>query len=149
VTGLLADANIQGQVAYLVQRMQAAPWTEFWQALGLVHRRFEDVGLSATATDLEIWNFCQTEQLILITDNRNLDSEELSRGIAQVMDGLIDRRLIQAPFAGGPSRELGLALPLSLGDFGQPLFEEQAILFGELFDAAKYFTYGLTHLSTS
>jgi len=76
VTGLLADANIQGQVEYPVQRMQAAAWTEFWQALGLVHRRFEDVGLSASATDLEIWNVCQTEQLILITDNRNLDSED-------------------------------------------------------------------------
>ena len=29
--GLLADANIQGQVEYLVQRMQAAAWNEFWQ----------------------------------------------------------------------------------------------------------------------
>ena len=37
---------------------------------------FEDVGLSASATDLEIWNVCQIEQLILITDNRNLDSED-------------------------------------------------------------------------
>ena len=65
------------------------------------------------------------------------------------MDGAVDCRLIHAAFAGGPSRELGLALPFNLGDFGQPLFEEQAILFGELLDAVKYFTYGLTHLSTS
>jgi predicted nuclease of predicted toxin-antitoxin system len=76
VKGLVADANIQGQVEYLVQRMQAEAWAEFWQALGLVLRRFEDVGLSAAATDLEVWNVCQAEQLILITDNRNLDSED-------------------------------------------------------------------------
>jgi hypothetical protein len=44
VKGLVADANIQGQVEYLVQRMQAEAWAEFWQALGLVLRRFEDVG---------------------------------------------------------------------------------------------------------
>ena len=43
--GLIADANVQGQVEYLVQRMQADAWADFWQALGLVLRRFEDVGL--------------------------------------------------------------------------------------------------------
>ena len=74
--GLVADANIQGQVEYLVQRMQADAWADFWQALGLALYRFEDVGLSASSTDLEIWNVCQAEQLILITDNRNLDSED-------------------------------------------------------------------------
>ncbi len=74
--GLVADANIQGQVEYLVQWMQADDWADFWQALGLVLYRFEDVGLSASSTDLEIWNVCQSEQLVLITDNRNLDSED-------------------------------------------------------------------------
>ncbi len=74
--GLVADANIQGQVEYLVQRMQADAWAEFWQALGLVLHRFEDIGLSGSSTDLEVWNVCQAEQLILITDNRNLDSED-------------------------------------------------------------------------
>jgi len=76
VKGLVADANIQGQVECLVQRMQADAWTDFWQALGLVLYGFEDVGLSTSATDLEVWNVCQAEELILITDNRNLDSED-------------------------------------------------------------------------
>jgi hypothetical protein len=76
VKGLIADANIQGQVEYLVQRMQAEAWAEFWQALGLALRRFEDVGLSTSATDLDVWSIFQAEQLILITDNRNLDSED-------------------------------------------------------------------------
>ena len=74
--GLGADANIQGQVEYLLQRMQADPWADVWQALGLVLRRFEDIGLSESSTDLEVWDVCQAEQLILITDNRNLDSED-------------------------------------------------------------------------
>jgi len=76
VKGLVADANIQGQVAHLVERMQAEDWADFWQSLGLVVRQFEDLRLPASATDLEVWNVCQTEQLILITDNRNLDSED-------------------------------------------------------------------------
>jgi hypothetical protein len=49
VQGILADHNIIGQVTYLVQLMQAEPWAEFWQHLGLALRGFEDVGLTATA----------------------------------------------------------------------------------------------------
>jgi hypothetical protein len=75
VKGLVADANIQGQVEYFVQRMQADVWADIWDALGLVLMRFEDIGLSASSTDSEVWNVCQAEQLILVTDNRNLDSE--------------------------------------------------------------------------
>jgi hypothetical protein len=30
VKGLVADGNIQGQVEYLVQRMQADAWADFW-----------------------------------------------------------------------------------------------------------------------
>src|SRR4051794_29874334 len=56
--------------------MQEDPWADFWHALGLVFHHFGDVGLSASSTDFEVWNACQDEQLILITDNRNLDSDE-------------------------------------------------------------------------
>jgi hypothetical protein len=56
VKGLIADANVQGQVGYLVLRMQANAWADFWQALGLALYRFEDVGLSASSTDSEVWN---------------------------------------------------------------------------------------------
>jgi hypothetical protein len=35
VKGLGADANIQGLVEYLLQRMQADAWANFWQALGV------------------------------------------------------------------------------------------------------------------
>jgi hypothetical protein len=76
VKGIVADANIQGQVEHLARRMQAEPWTDFWQALGLALLRFEDIGLSPSATDLEIWNVCPAEQVVLITDNRNLESED-------------------------------------------------------------------------
>lgn len=72
--GILADNNVIGQVAYLVQLMQSEPWADFWKELGLVLRRFEDVGLAPDATDVEVWQRCQAEELILITDNRNDDS---------------------------------------------------------------------------
>ena len=74
--GLLADVNTRGPVDYLVQHMQAEPWAEFWTYLGLRLLHFEDVGLLPTSPDLEIWQRCQAEQLILITNNRNARSPD-------------------------------------------------------------------------
>jgi hypothetical protein len=74
--GILADNNVIGQVAHLVQMMQAKPWADFWNELGLVLYRFGDVGLAANASDVEIWKRCQADELILITDNRNDDSPD-------------------------------------------------------------------------
>jgi hypothetical protein len=76
VKGILADANIIGPIEALVNQMQSGIWAEFWTALGLEFKRFGDVGLSLDAPDLVIWQTCQTEQLILITDNRNKKSHD-------------------------------------------------------------------------
>jgi hypothetical protein len=76
VNGILADVNIVGQVAFLVQIMQSGAWADFWQALGLVLHEFADVGLAPDATDLEIWQRCQAEHLILLTNNRNDDGPD-------------------------------------------------------------------------
>ncbi len=71
--GILADIHLIGPVEDLVREMQTERWSEFWEALGLVLFHFEDVGLTP---DLEIWQRCQAEQLVLITNNRNEDSPD-------------------------------------------------------------------------
>jgi hypothetical protein len=76
VKGLLADINVIGFVQTLVRIMQSEPWSEFWNSLGLVVRTFREIGLTRTSTDLSIWESCQAEQLVLITDNRNEDSPD-------------------------------------------------------------------------
>jgi predicted nuclease of predicted toxin-antitoxin system len=76
VQGILADANISSPVDDLVREMQKEPWAEFWNHLGLALFHFDDVGLTPTSTDLEIWQRCQAEQLVLITNNRNEDSPD-------------------------------------------------------------------------
>jgi len=76
VKGILADIHLTGPVAALVREMQAGSWAEFWKDLGLVLFHFEDVGLTSTSTDFEIWQCCQAQQLIFITNNRNSDSPE-------------------------------------------------------------------------
>lgn len=68
---LLADANIQGYVDWLVVLMQEEPWKPFWDHLQLRHVHFPDVGLAADASDDQVWQTCQDHALYLITDNRN------------------------------------------------------------------------------
>lgn len=70
--GILADNDVRGQVEYLVALMQTEPWREFWLDLGLALFDFEDVGLTAASADMEVWERCQADELVLITGNRNL-----------------------------------------------------------------------------
>jgi hypothetical protein len=65
------------------------------------------------------------------------------------MDGLVDRRLIQAAFAGDLACVLSLALPLGLGQFGRPFFQDQSVLSRELFDPVEDLAHGLTYIETS
>ena len=71
VKGILADINTRGPVDYLVQKMQAEPWAYYWRELGLVLCQFDDLGLHVESKDLEIWQRCQAEKLVFITNNRN------------------------------------------------------------------------------
>jgi len=76
VKGILADIHLGGPIDNLVRQMQREPWVEFWQYLALTLYHLDDVGLTATSTDLEIWRCCQAEQLVFITNNRNEDSPD-------------------------------------------------------------------------
>jgi len=76
VNGLLADVNIQGQVDRLVARMKSGPWKLFWDDLQLPYLRFSDVGLAFDSPDSLVWQTCQQQQLVLITDNRNRDAPD-------------------------------------------------------------------------
>ena len=74
--GILADINVIGPVGSLVRQMQTPEWIGIWTSLNIEFKHFHDVGLSADSTDLEIWQTCQSEQLVLVTDNRNRDRDD-------------------------------------------------------------------------
>lgn len=103
--GLLADINVQGYIDVLVAQMQAEPWKLFWEHLHLNYFHFADVGLVPEALDSHVWETCQREELVLITDNRNkYDAglralagaipqlrevlQELGRGLEEPADGI-------------------------------------------------------------
>src|SRR3954470_23006038 len=63
--------------------MQAEPWREFWEGLGVAVVTFAEVGLPPDAPDSEVWQLCQDRQSVLVTGNRNADgTDSLQAAIA-------------------------------------------------------------------
>lgn len=58
----------------LFREMQSPTWIEVWDYLSLVEVQFSELGLAPGSKDLEIWQKCQTQQVVFITNNRNEDS---------------------------------------------------------------------------
>lgn len=71
--GLLADNDVQGQLALVVKIWQGPEWRFVWEALALTIHAFADVGLAPDAEDTEIWRKCQALDIALLTANRNDD----------------------------------------------------------------------------
>ncbi|MCI0741837.1 MAG: DUF5615 family PIN-like protein [Gemmataceae bacterium] len=74
--GILADVNIVGHLFGLVRIWESDEWKEIWRSLNLRIFTFEDLGLDDTASDLEVWKTCQSNEIILVTANRNDDGPE-------------------------------------------------------------------------
>jgi hypothetical protein len=73
---ILIDANIEGQGARIWARMQTPAWRDIRDALDVNFQTFREVGLDATASDKDVWHFCQAHGYYLLTSNRNADSED-------------------------------------------------------------------------
>jgi len=58
-------------VELLVKLMSGEPWQEFWEDLRIPALQFPDVGLAPDVGDSAVWHLCQTQELVLITGNRN------------------------------------------------------------------------------
>jgi hypothetical protein len=76
VKGILADVSIEGQFQALLRVFQIEPWKEFWADLNLATPRFADLGLVRKTTDWVVWQTCQREQLVLVTENRNANDPD-------------------------------------------------------------------------
>jgi len=67
---LLADVHAEGYLAAIAKICRGPVWREVWDHLGIETLRFADLGLDLTTADAELWEFCQTNALILVTANR-------------------------------------------------------------------------------
>ena len=67
---LLSDHDIEGKVFLLWGTIAASGWLE---TLPLRLVRFRDIGLPPDSTDRTVWRFAQTNGMILLTNNRNME----------------------------------------------------------------------------
>jgi hypothetical protein len=68
---IMADHDIEGQVRALLRLLTSAAWHEVWHGLAMRVESFASLGLPENTSDAALWQFCQTQQIILITGNRN------------------------------------------------------------------------------
>jgi len=78
---ILVDHNIEGHGLTLWGTLEATGWLEI---LPLRLVRLRDVGLPDDSTDRAVWRYVQTRQMLLLTDNRNMDDmDSLERTIRE------------------------------------------------------------------
>jgi hypothetical protein len=70
---LLADHNVEGQAHLLFGALQSLGWADL---LDLHLATFADIGLTAAATDREVWLRAQADGMLLLTDNRNKSGQD-------------------------------------------------------------------------
>lgn len=71
----MSDRDILGLANALFQRCRDE-WSEFFDDLDVRIVTFEDLDLASDAADSEIWHACQQNDVVLVTANRNEDSDE-------------------------------------------------------------------------
>lgn len=73
--GLLADSNVEGHQARIGELLARSGLWSVLAELGLEFATLDDVGLPPDIDDRTLWEYCQQENWVLFTDNRNDDGE--------------------------------------------------------------------------
>ena len=82
MAGVMADHNIEGHFRLLVMILEQEPWKEIWEDLEISVQSFDSLEISPNISDAELWQTCQSNEIVLITANRNdEDSDSLENTI--------------------------------------------------------------------
>lgn len=73
---IMADHDVEGHLQLLIRIWSSEEWNELWTALAYNIETFPRLGIPTNTTDAEIWRLCQAQQIVLITGNRNAESED-------------------------------------------------------------------------
>ena len=80
---IMADHDIEGQVRALLRLLISAAWYEVWHGLAMRVESFASLGPPENTPDAVLWQFCQTQQIILITGNRNKAGTEALEAVIE------------------------------------------------------------------
>ena len=71
----MADHDVEGQLEIFADFWESAEWLDLWRAMDCSVESFSGLGLATNLPDSEVWKFCQENQIVLVTGNRNRDDE--------------------------------------------------------------------------
>jgi hypothetical protein len=74
--GLLADENIEGDLPHLRRSLDRLDLWNVLVAVEIDFATFPQLGLLPGMPDRALWEFCQREGWVLLTDNRNKDGPD-------------------------------------------------------------------------
>lgn len=74
--GILADHDVEGHLTILITVWTSDDWRDLWESLRCGVHTFASLGIAQNTRDSQLWHYCQQHQLILLTGNRNADSED-------------------------------------------------------------------------
>lgn len=74
--GIVPDANCEGHFRVLLRLLHNESRRELWHFLNLAVLTFDELGLSADASDREVWENCQQREVVLITANRTAEGRD-------------------------------------------------------------------------
>lgn len=74
--GLLADVNVEGHLPYLVRLIEEIGVLDLLADIGITFETFRDRELDKGMNDRKLWHYCQMNELVLFTDNRNHNDED-------------------------------------------------------------------------
>ena len=81
MTTILVDHNIEGHAVLLADTYKTEGWLEL---LPLRFLRFSEVNLAPDSNDRIVWHFAQENEMLLLTDNRNMkDKDSLEKTLRE------------------------------------------------------------------
>ena len=84
--GLLADVNFDGHLRNIISVFRRPDWKAFWEDLNLREMYLDETPFDRTVADDVLWRYCQDQQLLLLTCNRNHDGSDS-------LDAVIEREI--------------------------------------------------------
>jgi hypothetical protein len=73
---IMADHDVEGHLQVLLSIWSSPDWKEFWADVSCQIESFERLGFEPNASDSLVWRTCQELGIVLITGNRNAESDD-------------------------------------------------------------------------
>ena len=78
-----AEHDSAGQRQVLLRLLTSAEWHALWTELAVRVESFASLAVPTHTADAALWRLCQTQEIILITGNRNQDGPESLEAVIQ------------------------------------------------------------------